>query len=106
MADTARRFAGPVYLGVAASVLYTVPGSTTAILRYIRVTNSNAADRTITLSIGADGAGKRLIEAQTVPGNGALDWSGFVPLNAAETLQGLASAATSLTVTLAGVEVT
>lgn len=105
MADTAKRLYGPAQLTASAATLYTVPASTATILRYIRVANTTASDRTITLSVGADAAATRIFAGQTVPANGALDWSGFIPLAAAEFLQGLASAATALTVTIAGVEV-
>lgn len=105
MADTAKRLYGPAQLTASAATLYTVPAATTAILRYVRIANTTGSDRTVTLSVGADAAATRIFAGQTVPANGALDWSGFIPLAAAEVIQGLASAAAALTVILAGVEV-
>ena len=106
MVDTAKRLYGPAQLAGAAATLYTVPGATTALLRYIRITNTTANDRTVTLSVGADAPGTRIFNGITVPANGAMDWSGFIPLTTGETIQGSSSAAASLTVIVSGVEVT
>lgn len=106
MADTLKRLFGPVQLGNASAVLYTVPAGTTAVVRTMRVCNTNGTDRTLTLAIGADAAGTRLFAQQNVPGNGSLDWASAIVLNAGETLTGYASASGSLTTTICGVEVT
>lgn len=106
MTDTPKRLYGPAQLTASAATLYTTPAATTTIVRYIRIANTTGTDRTVTLSIGADAAGTRIFGGVNVPANGALDWSGFLPLAATETLQGLASAASALTVTIAGVEIT
>lgn len=107
MADTAKRLAGPTQPGTSTGTLYTVPASTTTILRNIHVANNTAAAVTFTLAIGtAATAANRLYDAVSIPANSTLDWSGFLVLAAAETLQALASAGTSLTVTVSGVEVT
>jgi hypothetical protein len=106
MADAAKRFHGPAQLTASAATLYTVPANTTAIVRYIRIANTTATDRTVTLSIGADAAATRIFSGTTVPANGSVDWSGFIPMTAAEIVQGLSSAATALTVVISGIEVT
>lgn len=106
MADTARRLYGPAQLAAAAATVYTVPGATTTILRYIRVTNTTGTDRTVTMSIGSDAAATRIFSAVTVLANGgAIDWAGFIPMSAGEVVQAYASAATALTIVIAGVEV-
>src|SRR5215207_1490726 len=102
MADTAIRLAGPVGLGTSAATLYTVPGATTTILRSAHVANTTGADRTFRLSIGTDGAGKRLFYDQLVPVGDSFDWSGFVVLTAGEVVQGLADAV-GCDITLSGV---
>lgn len=107
MTDTPKRLAGPTQLAAAAATVYTVPASTTAILRYMRIVNTSGTDRTVTVSIGADAAGTRLLSTMNVPANGGvIDWTGFVPLAAGELIQAYASAAAALTAVLAGVEVT
>lgn len=106
MGDLQKRLSGPAALTTSAATQYTVPGSTSTILRSIHVANTSASVvSTLTLSIGADAAGTRLFAAFPIPGSGVLDWSGFIVLNAADIIQALASVAT-LTLTISGVEVT
>ena len=104
MTDTPRRI-GPGALGAAASTLFTVPGATTTILRNIHVANTTAAPIAVRVSIGADAAGTRLYSDTAVPANGALDWSGFIPMSATEILQGMGGS-TGLTLTAGAVDVT
>lgn len=104
MADTAKRLVGPTQLTASAATVYTVPASTTALLRHMRVVNTGTVAATITVSIGADAAGTRIWAGQTVQPGGFLDWSGLMVMAAAETLQAYASAASTLTLTISGVE--
>lgn len=106
MADTAKRLAGPTLLTASEATLYTVPASTTAIVRHIRLANNSTDPVTATVSIGADAAGTRLYSGFEVPAKGIHDWSGFLVLTAAETLRGYAGTASQLAVTVSGVEVT
>lgn len=105
MADIAKRLSGPALLTASAATVYTVPASTTAILRSVHVTNETATAATFTMSIGTDAAGKRLWTALTIPGNQAFDWSGFIVLAAAEIIQAFSGTASALTLTNSGVEV-
>lgn len=106
MADTLKRLSGPTALTTSAVTQYTAPALTTAVLRSVHVANETAADHNFTLSIGTDGAGKRLWKSRTVPANDSFDWSGNIVLAAAEVVQALADAGTSLTLTISGVEIT
>ena len=106
MADAASRVAGPVALGAAAATIYTVPAATQAILRSIHVSNETAAVHTFRVSIGADGAGKRLFYDQPVQPGDSFDWSGFIVLAATEVLQAYADTGAALTITVSGVLVT
>lgn len=106
MADTAKRHAGPLLLTTAEQTLYTVPASTTAIVRGIRIANTSAAAVTVKLSIGADAAGTRLMSDVPIPANSVYDWSGFLVLATANTLRGQAGTTNVLTITVSGVEVT
>ncbi len=105
MADTAKRLSGPTLLTGAAVTQYTVPASTTAILRNIHVCNETGTAATFTMSIGTDGAGKRLFMGYSVAANDVLDWSGFEVLVAAEIIQAFSGTASALTLTISGVEV-
>lgn len=106
MADTAKRLSGPSALTTGAVTQYTVPGSTVTILRSIHVNNTHASTTAnFTMSIGTSAAGTQLFTAHPIPAGSTLDWSGFIVLNAADTIQALGSA-TTLTLTMSGVEVT
>lgn len=107
MADLGVRLAGPVALGTSAATLYTVPASTTTTVRNIHINNESAAAVTVTMSIGTDGAGKRFLgPGLSIPAGGSYDWSGFLILAAAEVIQASASATTSLTATISGIQTT
>lgn len=106
MADTPKRLHGPAHLTDTAATIYTVPAATTAILRHVRIVNGDTVDRTVTMSIGADAAATRLLDAMTIPAKGVLVWTGFEVLNATETIQAFGSVADQLVATISGVEVT
>ena len=106
MPDVLKRLVGPAALANSAATVYTVPAATTAILRHLRVVNETAVTATFTASIGADAAGKRIFYAQAVGPGDAFEWTGNIVLAATEVLQAYASAATTLTLTVSGVEST
>lgn len=104
MPDTAERLAGPIAGTGVAATLYTVPASTTTIVRAIHITNTAATAATFDLSIGADAVGTRFWSDESIPGTRSLDWSGFLVLATTETLRWIAP--TTMTITVSGVEVT
>lgn len=106
MTDTFKRVYGPAQLGTSAATLYTVPGSTTFVLRYMLFNNSTSTDRSITVSIGANAAATQILSVRTVPANGTVEWVGSIPMTATEIIQGLAAAATAITAVVCGVEIT
>lgn len=106
MADTLKRLAGPTQLTNSASTVYTTPALTTAVVRDITVANTTAGAVTFTLSVGADAAGTRLYSAVSIPANSTFQRTGNIVLAAGETLQAYASANSSLTLTINGVEST
>lgn len=105
MADTAKRLAGPALVTSGESTHYTVPGSTTAIIRSIHIVNTTTSTATVSLSIGADAAGTRLLSATPIPPNATYDWSGFLVMAAAETLRAQSGTNNALAITVSGVEV-
>lgn len=106
MADTPVRIAGPTLLTGSAVTQYTVPASTTTILRDLRAANTTGTSASIFVSIGADAAGTRLWSGLFVPANGTLDWTGFIVLATGETFRAYSGTASALTLTASGVEVT
>lgn len=105
MADLLKRLCGPAALANSAATVYTVPGSTTAVVRHLRVVNETGAGATFTISIGTDGAGKRVWYQESIAAGDSYDWTGNLVLAATEVLQAYASAATTLTLTVSGIEV-
>lgn len=105
MTDVARRIAGPVALTAVSQTLYTVPAATTTIVRGMRVANSASGSVRLTVSIGPDATGTRLYRNLEILPNGIHDWSGFLVLEAGETLRAHGDV-TGLTLTASGVEVT
>lgn len=77
MATTKKRLFGPALLTNTTATKYTVPGSTSAVVRRIRFSNSDGGAYTITMSIGADAAGTRLFEGVSVPAAGLDVWGPF-----------------------------
>ena len=61
--------------------------------------HEGASSRTFRVSIGADGAGKRLYFNQPIEPGETKTWEGAIELADADVLQGLASAASEITVT-------
>lgn len=105
MADAYARI-GPLALTNAPATIYTAPVGTVLTMRNIHISNEGATAEQFTLSIGVDAAGSRLYRAVEIPGNGAFDWSGFLPVMAGEIVEAFASVSGQLTITIGGVETT
>ena len=108
MAGQLKLIAGPAYLAAAAANIYTPPASTIyTVIKHIRIANRTAGAVTFSLFVGATGgsaAGTELDGAKSVAANDHLDMY-FAPglkLLSTEFLSGLASAATSLIITVMG----
>lgn len=105
MADTLKRLAGPTLLTATAVTVYTVPAATTGVVRAIHVTNETGAPATFTLSVGVDGAGKRMFyQVPVANADMGLDWTGNLVLAAGEVLQAYSGTASALTLIVSGVE--
>lgn len=106
MATTPLRLAGPAQLGNAAATLYTVPSTTKTIVRHIHLFNADTVAHTITISITADAASKRIYDAYSLAAGTELDRWGYYVLEAAEILQGFADTASKVTYTIDGDQLT
>lgn len=108
MPDISKRIVGPLLLTSSSVVLYTVPASTTTILRNIHVTNVTGS--IITFSMGINGVASNinwlLYSSMGVPAAGAFDWSGHLVMHAGDTLTGLAGSNSSLNIFVSAVEST
>ena len=105
---TPKRIAGPAYLPNAAADIYTPPANTMYILiNHIHVANVTAISATFTLYVGATGgsaAGTELEKAYAIAANSDYDkyFSPGLIMKSTDFLSGLASAGSSLVITVMG----
>lgn len=111
---TPKTLAGPgqiVATGTPATVLYTVPGSTTTKLTAIILVNDTTTSVTATIYLtpsGTEGVDNLLLNAVAIPTDGTpliLEFDELY-LNAAATIEGVASVTNQVTYHLSGVELT
>jgi len=102
MARTATRLAGPALLSNAAATKFTVPASTTYVIRHIHVQNPTASAATFTCSIGADAAGTRLFDVYSIAAGTVLDHYCYYVLTAAEIFQAFSGTNNVMSLTVDG----
>ncbi len=108
MAGTLKRISGPAYLAASATNIYTPPASTIyTVIKHIRLVNKTAGAVTATLYVGATGGssgGTEVLEGQSIAAHSYLDLFFSPGMNMASTdfLSGLASAGSSITITVMG----
>lgn len=111
MARIPKRLYGPVAVATGPATVYTVPAVTKTIVRHIHVSNPSGSPVTLTLSIGADGAGTRLLSAFSIPAaaagvtNSVQDIFWYQPMEAAEILTLSAGTNNILIITINGDEI-
>lgn len=100
MANTAKNLSTS-QLGTTLTTIYTVPASTSTIVKHISLCNLTASQVTVDVVVN----GRYLLKSYPIPANGAYreDLSAVIPAGA--TIQALASGATSIDAILSGVEV-
>lgn len=112
MARTPKRLVGPALIATGPATVYTVPAATKTILRHIHLSNPSGSPVTVTLSIGTDAAGTRLLGAYSIPAAAAgvsdsvRDIFMYIPMEAAEILQAAAGTNNIVTITVGGDELT
>lgn len=109
MAGTPKRVAGPAYIANAAADIYTPPASTMFIvIRHIHVVNVTAGAVTFSLYIGATGGsagGTEIFKDQSVAAKSTFDYYCAQVMKSTDFLSGVASAATSLVITVEGEQI-
>jgi hypothetical protein len=101
------RLAGPAYLGSAAANIYTPPASTILVrIRQIHLCNVTTGTITATLYIGATGGsagGTEILKDKSVGAKDVYDeYFQDLVMKSTDFLSGLASAGSSMTITLLG----
>lgn len=101
-----------LYVGQPATTsatLYTVPASTSAIVKNIIITNTTGTAATLTLSIvpsgGTAGATNRIITGLSVSGNDTAVFDISAVMATGDFIAGLQGTSGSLTVNISGVEI-
>lgn len=111
MAGTLKRIAGPAYLASSATDVYTPPASTIyTVINQIHIGNVTGGAVTYTLYVGATGGsagGTEIAKAVSVAANSNSDlyFSPGLKMVSTDFLSGLASAGSSLTITIMGQQV-
>ena len=99
-----KRLYGPAQPGVTAATVYTVPAGKTSSLQYLHASNDTALQANLTISVGADAAATRILDAFPLPPHGLLSLPMVITLTAAEIIQVLQGTASAITVILNGTE--
>lgn len=108
---TLKRIAGPAYLANSATDIYTPPASTIyTVINQIHIANVTAGAVTFTLYVGASGGsagGTELEKGYSVAANSDFDkfFSPGLKMTSTDFLSGLASAGSSLVITVMGQQV-
>ena len=101
-----KRIAGPAYLASSVANIYTPPNAAVFTeINHIHIANVSAGAVTFTLYVGATGGsagGTELYKAYSVAANSAFDLYCSLVMASTDFLTGLASAGTSLTITVEG----
>ena len=88
-------------LGTSSTTLYTVPASTTTIIKQITLANKTASAATATITFD----GMNIVPAKSIPANDALIVPLYSVLGAGKIIAGLAGTASAIDCTICGVEV-
>ena len=95
-------------LSASNSTIYTVPASTTGIVKIIWITNTTTSDVTVELWVGNTAAGdaQKLMDGVTIPASDFKQVYTYMPLAATETVEAKGSTNVALSITVAGAEIT
>lgn len=117
MALTQKRLAGPAQLTASSAVYYTVPVSTTTIVKQIILTNTTASAKTVTVRLKPLGVTEEathdIVSAMSLAANETMSFNCSLVLNNngstanatnSDQLTALCSSTTSVNITVVGVE--
>ncbi len=100
---TEKRLAGPTQLGTSTSALFTVPSSHQYVVKQFILCNTSGVSQTVTIAVGsAATAANRIVSSLVIEASETIVVDLALPLDASETLQGLASLASVVSVTVNG----
>ena len=105
MADSYKKLAQG-YVSSSAAAIYTVPGATQAIVKHIRIINTDTANRWVKLWDGGTADTNLIIPQTYVAAGGYIEIDGPICMAATIVLNGQAEVASKLVITVYGVEIT
>jgi len=105
MAETYKKLAQG-QLPATPGTLYTVPSSTTTIVKYIVLTNNTGTARTAQLFHDGTSASESILPAISIAAGGWAEFEGTICMEAADTLGGDSDAVSAITYTVYGLEIT
>lgn len=88
-----------------AATLYTVPSSTTTVVRHIRAVNADSVSHTFDLYRNGSTDAARITETIIVPAGGSWEDDVYIALAATDTIQGKADASSKVTLYIGGAEI-
>ena len=107
MAIIQKRIAGPAQLTASSATYYTCPSATVTIVKQIILTNTTASSKTATVRIYTTGTETNtfdILSAITLAANETLAFNCSIVMVATETIKAFASSATSVNLTVSGIE--
>lgn len=104
MTDTYKKIA-QAQPGTSATTLYTVPSATQAIVKHIRVVNTDSTARTIKFWHDGNSDERVILPATSIRAGGWAEFDGTITLEASDTLSAQASVGSKVTVTIYGLEI-
>ncbi len=89
----------------AAAAQYTVPGATSAIVRSIILVNTSGSPVTVSLYVNGSANSNKILDTYSIPANNRIELNAVLTLAATNTIQGVASTAAVVTMTVSGLEI-
>jgi hypothetical protein len=89
----------------AAAAQYTVPGATSAIVRSMVLVNTSGSPVTVSLFINGSANSNNILDSYSIPAHTRVELNTVHTLAATNTIQGVASTAAVVTMTVSGLEI-
>jgi len=109
MAITQKRLGGPSQLTASSATYYTVPSATTTIVKQILLTNTTGSSKTVTVRLYTTGTENNtfdVLSEMPLAANETVAFNCSMVMAATETIKAFCSSATSVNISIFGIEET
>ena len=103
MAETLKKL-GQAQIGSAVSAHYTVPATTTTIIKHLRIVNPTVTAATVTLYHDGTTDAFMILPAATIEAGGWAEYDGVITMETGDTLQAKSGTDDVMTITVYGME--